>query len=75
MTSTTSDEYKNNKRIQYYIRNQTKTKNDVKAESQPIPYITVRRSQKIIPKEETKLDDMLQEGMKCTRLNKKDKLE
>ena len=52
MTSTTSEEYKNNKRIQYYIRNQTKTKNIVKAESQPIPDITIRRAQKIIPKEE-----------------------
>ena len=75
MTSTTSDEYENNKRIRYYIRNQTNTKNDVKAESQPIPDITVRRAQKITPNEETKLNDMLQEDMKCTRLNKNDKLE
>ena len=41
MMSTTSEEYENNKGIRYYIRRQTKTKNDVKAESQPIPDITV----------------------------------
>ena len=64
---------KSNKQIRYYIRNQTKTKNDAQAESQPIPDITVRRAQKIIPKEETKLNDMLQEDMKCGRLNKNDK--
>ena len=75
MTSTTSEEYENNKGIRYYIRRQTKTKNDVKAESQPIPDITVRRAQKIIPTEETKLNEMLQEDMKCAQLNKNDKLE
>ena len=75
MTSTTSEEYENNKGIRYYIRRQTKTKKDVKAESQPIPDITLRRAQKIIPTKETKLNEMLQEDMKCARLNKNDKLE
>ena len=41
MTSTTTDEYEHNKHKIYYIRRQTKSKNDVKAESQPIPDIIV----------------------------------
>ena len=52
MTSTTTDEYEHDKQRRYYIHRQTKSKNDVKAESQPIPDVMVRRAQKFIPKKE-----------------------
>ena len=75
MTTTTTDEYEHNKQRRYYIRRQTTTKNDVKAESQPIPNITEQLAQKFITKKETNLNTMLKEDMKCARLNKHDKLE
>ena len=75
MTSTTTDEYEHNKHKRYYIRRQTKSKNDVKTESQPIPDIKIRRAQKFIPKKEINLNTLLKEDMKCTRLTNQDKLE
>ena len=75
MTSTTTEEYEHNKHRRYYIRNQTKSKNDVTAESQPVPDITMRRAQTLTPTKETNLNEMLQEDIKCARLNKHDKVE
>ena len=74
MTSTTSDEYEIDKSACHLIRQQTKSVNDVIAESQPVPNIKIRRTIEIEKIKDIHLKDLLQEDMKCTRLNYLDKL-